>query len=209
VRLRVRHHVNPLKAELARYAGGPVAVAAGRAVELEIGCADAQFLFERAAGSPDRSYVGVEIRQPLVEDVNRRAALAGAPVQAVLCHANLHLRALLPAASVQRAYVNFPDPWFKRRHHKRRVVDDGLVRDLCWLLEPGGELFVQSDVWAVALDAMAVLERHDSALENVAGAWSFWKRGNPYGARSAREQHCEEAALAVWRIRYRRRAGAR
>ena len=50
---------------------------------------------------------------------------------------------------------------------------------------------------------MVVLER-DGRFANVAGEWSFWRGGNPYGVRSWREQNAEETGLPIWRIWYRR-----
>jgi tRNA (guanine-N7-)-methyltransferase len=199
---RVRHHVNPLKG--AFYGTRPAPVA-GDGLEVEIGCADAQFLFERAAADPSRRYVGLEIRDELVAQVNRQAQATGAPVTAVFAHANLHLEDLFAPGAVARFYVNFPDPWFKRRHHKRRVVDAALARAMASRLGAGGELLFQSDIWDVALDAMAALEA-EPGLSNRAGAWSFWRGGNPYGARSRREAWCEERGLPIWRIAYSRRA---
>ena len=67
----------------------------------------------------------------------------------------------------------------------------------------GGELFFQTDVWAIALDAMATFDS-DERFVNDSGEWSFWKQGNPYGVRSWREQNAEETGLAIWRLMYRR-----
>ena len=203
--MRKRQHVNPLHAGYQNFRGRAPELPAGRPVEIEIGCAEAQFLFERAAQDPSRTYVGLEIREVLVDDVNARAAELGAPVQAVFCHAGHHMVDLFPRGGVARVFVNFPDPWFKRRHHKRRIMDGELARDIHALLEPGGELLFQSDVWDIALDAMGVLDAADDLFVNRAGAWSFWRHGNPYGVRSWREQHCEEAGLPIWRLLYRRR----
>ncbi|WP_428268455.1 tRNA (guanine(46)-N(7))-methyltransferase TrmB [Haliangium sp.] len=200
--MRIRQHVNPLGLVFEDLHARVPELPPGCEVELEIGCADAQFLFERAARDPSRVYVGLEIREPLVDSVNRAAKAQGLPVHALFCHANLHLDQLFDPGTVTRVYLNFPDPWFKSRHRKRRMIDDGLARAVHRLLIPGGEVFIQSDVWDVALDALDVFERLDHLYENQAGAWSFWKRGNPYGARSWREQHCEEAGLPIWRIRY-------
>jgi tRNA (guanine-N7-)-methyltransferase len=202
---RRRQHVNPLGLGFERFRGARPDVPPARPVELEIGCADAQFLFERAARDPGRAYVGLEIRDQLVDEVNERAAREGTPVQAVFAHANHHLTDLFAPVSIARVFVNFPDPWFKRRHHKRRLVDDELARDIHQVLEPGGELLFQSDVWAIALDAMGVLDALDELYQNQAGPWSFWRGGNPLGARSWREQHCEEEGLRIWRLLYRRR----
>ena len=112
---------------------------------------------------------------------------------------------LFDAATMDRVYVNFPDPWFKRRHEKRRMIDDRLADGIERVLKPGGELFVQTDVWHMALDALAAIEQREDVFENAAGPWSFWKRGNPYGVRSWREQSCEKRELPIWRLLYRRR----
>ena len=75
---------------------------------------------------------------------------------------------------------------------------------LATVARPGADVFVQSDVWEIALDAMATFER-DDRFANVAGEWTFWRAGNPYGVRSWREQNAEETGLPIWRLRYHRR----
>ena len=200
--MRIRQHVNPNHLHFTRFRGERPPLD-GRTVELEIGCADAQFLFERAALDPSRLYVGLEIREDLTLLVNKKARARGVPVHAVFCQAQLHMPELFPAGSVERIYVNFPDPWFKRRHHERRMVDDSLADGIAHALRPGGELFVQSDVWDIALDGMSTFDA-DDRFENTAGDWTFWKQGNPYGVRSWREQNAEETGLPIWRIMYRR-----
>jgi tRNA (guanine-N7-)-methyltransferase len=201
--MRLRQHVNPNQVHFAQFRGERPVID-GRPVELEIGCADAQFLFERAACDPSRLYVGLEIREDLVHLVNRRARSSAAPVHAVFCQAQLHLAALFPPGAVDRVYINFPDPWFKRRHRDRRMVDEALAEGIACVSRPGAEIFVQSDVWDIALDAMATFERDDRFV-NRAGEWTFWRGGNPYGVRSWREQNAEETGLSIWRILYRRR----
>ena len=201
--MRLRQHVNPTQVHFARFRGARP-VLDGRAIEIEVGCADAQFLFERAASDPARQYVGLEIREDLVAQVNRRARSHRLPVQAVFCQAQLHMTEILPPGSVDRVYINFPDPWFKRRHHARRMVDAALADGIAVVARLGAEVFVQSDVWDIALDAMATFER-DERFANLAGEWTFWRAGNPYGVRSWREQNAEETGLTIWRIRYGRR----
>lgn len=203
--MRIRQHVNPRDAFFETFRGDKPVLDPARALEVEIGCADAQFLFERAVQDPARQYVGLEIREDLVEWVNRKARRSEAPVHAVWCHAQLHVKTIFAQGAASRVYVNFPDPWFKRRHHVRRMVDAALAEQVAYLLREGGELFVQTDVWDIALDAMTSFER-DGHFENVAGEWSFWKDGNPFGVRSWREQNAEETGLPIWRILFRRQA---
>jgi len=202
--MRSRQHVNPLGLGFERFRGAQPKIRPGWPIEVEIGCADAQFLFERARADRDGNYVGIEIRDHLVAEVNERATAQKLPVQAIFCNANHHLDAVFPSASVDRVYLNFPDPWFKRRHHKRRMVDASLVGKICEVLAPGGSVFFQSDVWEIALEALEVFETKAPTLANRGGEWAFWKCGNPFGARSWREEHCEEEELPIWRLYYDR-----
>jgi tRNA (guanine-N7-)-methyltransferase len=203
-RVRVRQHVDPRSPFYERMVVPPL-VLDGRPIELEIGCAEAVFLFERARLEPGRRYVGLEIREKLVHFVNRRARAEGAPVEAVFCHVGHHLEALVPPGAVDRAYLNFPDPWFKHRHRERRLIDPEVASGVAAVLRPGGDLLVQSDVWPIALDAMAAFDGMEDAFENRAGPWSFWRGPHPFGVRSWREAHCEAEGLPIWRILYRRR----
>jgi tRNA (guanine-N7-)-methyltransferase len=200
--VRIRQHVNPTLPHFEVFRGERPPLD-GRLVEVEIGCADAQFLFERAAIDPSRLYVGLEVREDLTILVNKKARAANVPVHAVYCQAQLHTTMLFGHGGVERIYVNFPDPWFKRAHRSRRMVDDKLADQIANVLRPGGELFVQTDVWDIAIDAMESFDA-DDRFTNAAGEWTFWKSGNPYGVRSWREQNAEETGLPIWRILYAR-----
>jgi tRNA (guanine-N7-)-methyltransferase len=203
-RVRVRHHVNPLHAAFHDRGVQALDLPRDRDVDVELGCADARFLFELAPRFPQRLFLGLEIREPLVKQVNDEAHKLGLPnLQARFCHINLDLPSLIPDGSLARVFVNFPDPWFKRRHQKRRLMNDELVEVLHRKLRPDGELFFQSDVYDLALDALAVLEDAPEKFANVHGPWSF-VRDNPYGARSLREARCEDRGLRIWRLCYRR-----
>ncbi len=200
--MRNRQHVNVHSICFMEFTGEMPRLEEGRIVELEIGCADAQFLFERAQKDPSRIYIGLEIREPLVDAVNKKAKALDLPVQAVFVHASLHLSKLFPKHSIRQCFLNFPDPCFKRRHRDRRMINEELLRQLHPLMEPDGEVLMQSDVFEVALDAMDVFERCDDLYANMLEPWSFWKGENPYGVRSWREYNCEENDMPVWRMRY-------
>ncbi len=203
--VRIRHHVNPFHLQFLDIAPDRLASPPGRDPELqvELGCADAQFLFQLARRDPLGSYVGVEIRKPHVEDVNQRANEEGLPnLRAVFAHINLDLASLFVGHRIRRFFINFPDPWFKRAHHNRRIVNPDLARTLTQLVVPGGEVFFQSDIWELAIAAMQVFET-TSGLQNTAGEWSFQKH-NPYPAMSLREERVTEDGNPIWRILYRR-----
>jgi tRNA (guanine-N7-)-methyltransferase len=200
---RIRHHVNPFHLAFLSTGAAPVPLAERGEVEVELGCADARFLFERAAARPLATCIGVEIRRDHVADVNQRAAEARlANLRAVFANISEDLDVLFPDGRLARVFINFPDPWFKRRHHKRRVMTAEVAALLHRKIAPGGELFFQSDVFDIALDAMASVEETELFF-NARGPWSFLG-ANPYDAKSLREVRCEERAIPIWRLLYRR-----
>ncbi|HXU60862.1 MAG TPA: tRNA (guanosine(46)-N7)-methyltransferase TrmB [Polyangia bacterium] len=201
---RVRQHVNPLKSDLLEIADVPrVAAAPGQPMEVELGAAEAHFLIDRATADPDTLFVGIEIRRELVEPGNADCARRGlSNVRLVFANMSVDLPRLFAPGSVRRFFLNFPDPWFKSRQHKRRVINPGLIAELAVALQPGGELYVMTDIFALALDAMAALEA-SPAYESATGGWTF-ARTNPYGAKSRRERQCEQEGARIWRLLYRR-----
>ena len=111
---------------------------------------------------------------------------------------------LFRPATVDRFHLLFPDPWFKARHHKRRVIDPWLCAVLRRQLRAGGELHVASDVFEVALEIMATIEDPSLAqlgFKNLAGPWGF-TRANPMPAESRRERTTRARGQRVWRMRY-------
>ncbi|HEY7376568.1 MAG TPA: hypothetical protein VIF57_30695 [Polyangia bacterium] len=202
--MRIRQHVNPLKSDLLDIAHVPrVEAEPGRALEVELGAAEAHFLIDRARADANAQFVGVEIRRELVEAVNAACAAVGpANVRSVFANMSVDMGRLFRDGSVGRFFLNFPDPWFKSRQHKRRVIGPGLIAEIGRALVPGGELYVQTDIFALALDAMAALEA-DDAFSSVAGAWTFL-RESPYEAKSRRERQCEAEGVRVWRLLYRK-----
>jgi tRNA (guanine-N7-)-methyltransferase len=173
-------------------------------VEVELGCADADFLFGRVSVAPDRCYVGVDIRAELVEFVNAKAAGLGLMnVRAVYANLLTDLPALFAEASIDTCHINFPDPFFKRSQHKRRFLTPELVESLGRVIRPFGTLAFQSDVFELGLEALEILERSYPRFRNALTPWSF-ARENPYGAMTRRERQCVEREQRIWRLRYTR-----
>jgi tRNA (guanine-N7-)-methyltransferase len=117
-------------------------------IEIEIGPGRGGFMFERLAADPAVRLVGLEVRLKwahLVDERLRKAGLGGRG-RVLAEDAKVALPRLRPSGSVRAVFVHFPDPWWKKRHAKRLVVGDVLLREVVRLLAPGGELFVQTDV---------------------------------------------------------------
>jgi tRNA (guanine-N7-)-methyltransferase len=201
--VRIRQHVNPLKSNFFRIPVAALDLPPGVAVEVELGSAEAFFLMDRARDDPARRYVGIEIRRELVASANAECARRGLRnVHSVFANLSVDLPRLFPLATVTRFHLNFPDPYWKARQHKRRIVCPALIRELQALLVAGGEVHVATDIFAIALDAMAELETCGGFV-SMAGPWSFM-RHSPFGARSRRERQCEDEGLHIWRLAYRR-----
>lgn len=205
---RIRHHVNPLAVQYAAPRATALAVPAHlgptAACDVELGCADAQFSRELARNHPERLVVGLDIRERVVEFARLDADAAGlGNLRLAYCNINVDLDRVLPAGSVDRFHLLFPDPWFKAKHHKRRVMEPELLVLLRTRLRRDGELHVASDIYEIALEAMAEIDGDPcSGFTNVAGAWHF-TRSNPYGACSRREVTTHRRGLRVWRLRWR------
>ena len=201
---RIRQHVNALSLGHLVSRAQRICIPSQSEVEVELGCADATFLFERCEREPHRFYVGVDIRREMVDRVNRRALAEGkAQVKGVYGNLLCDLGSLFPEATVDLCHINFPDPFFKRSQHKRRFLTQALLGDLSRILRPEGLLFFQSDVFEVALEALELLELSAPQFTNDLEPWSFMPR-NPFGACSRRERSCETRGLRIWRLLFRR-----
>jgi tRNA (guanine-N7-)-methyltransferase len=116
-------------------------------VELEVGSGKGLFLANAARANPGRNFFGVEISRKYARLAAERLAkqgIANARVWSGDAREVLTLR--IPDASLQAVHVYFPDPWWKKRHKKRRVFTDTLLAQIERTLRPGGELHVASDV---------------------------------------------------------------
>lgn len=174
------------------------------AVWLEIGFGGGEHLAAQAAARPDVGFIGVE---PFVNGVVKLLAAVGARglgnVRVLMDDARL-LLAALPDATIDRAFILFPDPWPKARHKKRRIVNPVTVAELARVVRPGGELRLATDDadyarWMLA----AVLD--DGRFDWLARTPRDWRHRPP----DALPTRYEEKALAAGRrpvfLRFRRR----
>ncbi len=114
--------------------------------EVDLGCGEGAFLLAMARRHPERNFLGVERLLGRVRKVCRTIAGQGlANARVVRIENHYAIRYLLPFDSVSVAHVGFPDPWPKRYHQPRRLVQDGFMEALHGLVVMGGELRVKTD----------------------------------------------------------------
>jgi tRNA (guanine-N7-)-methyltransferase len=171
--------------------------------ELEIGFGRGMFLIERAQAAPDSTLIGLEIKRKWAYLVAERAAKLGLHnVRVFGADARDVLMRLTPDASLARVFMHFPDPWWKKRHAKRRLNGAAMFDPIARLLAPNGELFIQTDVEDRAQGFVADLREH--------GAFDLpdddYVSENHFNARSNREKRAITDGLPVYRILARRKA---
>lgn len=206
--VRVRQHVNPLsdkfKDPVTPPDWGQIFTDPQQPLHLDIGCARGRFLHRFAPLEPSWNFLGIEIRQPLVDSANAWRDEQGlGNLHFIFCNINNSLAPLLqsfPTGVLQRVSIQFPDPWFKRRHQKRRVVQPELVQQLADGLSSGGVVFLQSDVLEVEV------EMCDRFSENphFQRQDQQWLPRNPLGVPTEREIATLHKNEPVYRAVYHR-----
>lgn len=116
-------------------------------LEVEVGSGKGMFLRSATAARPDHDFLGVEVSHKYARFSAAHLVRDGRANGVVLCGDGLRvLREFLPDASLEAVHVYFPDPWWKKRHRKRRVLNEGFLTDIGRTLRPGGSLHFWTDV---------------------------------------------------------------
>lgn len=114
-------------------------------LEIDLGCGKGTFLVEMARRFPERRFIGVERQIERVRKTGRKAAGLAVPNAVIVRAECLRLLEALPDARVDHIHLLFPDPWPKRRHHPRRLVQRPFLEAACAILKPHGLLDLVTD----------------------------------------------------------------
>ncbi|KAJ6360316.1 hypothetical protein OIU77_004341 [Salix suchowensis] len=218
--VRIRQHVNPLSSSFTVPAQVPDWKEVFRDPTLplmvDIGSGSGRFLIWLAKRNPDSgNYLGLEIRQKLVKRAEfwvKELALTN--IHFLFANAAISFRQLVLTYPGPLMLVSIlcPDPHFKKRHHKRRVVQKTLVDNIIGHLVPGGKVFFQSDVLDVAQHMRYQFDAESDALQHIDELDPSvpcdndgWLLDNPIGIRTEREIHAEFEGAKIYRRLYRKR----
>jgi tRNA (guanine-N7-)-methyltransferase len=173
-------------------------------VLLEIGFGNGGALLQMATRHPERNYLGIEVHRPGVGHLLLRLEEQGLANVRVLRQDALELlRHHLADASLDGIYLFFPDPWHKKRHHKRRIVRPEFAQLVARRLKPGGLLHLATDWEDYARHMLEVLDACP-ALHNQGGPDGFVPR--PQDRPQTRfEQRGQRLGHATWDLVYLRR----
>ncbi len=173
---------------------------------LEIGFGRGESLLALAAAHPERDYLGIEVHRPGVGSLLLRLEQNGIDNVRIVCADAAEVLARgIPPGSLERVLLWFPDPWPKKRHHKRRLVQPAFADRVAAVLQPGGCWHLATDWEDYARHMMAVLEAHP-AFTNPAGPG----RCSPRGERppTKYEQRGRRLGHGVWDLVYCTRPAA-
>ena len=170
---------------------------------LEIGFGMGQSLVAMAAAAPDSNFIGVEVHRPGVGKLLHSMEERGVDNIRVYCHDAVEvLRDCIPRASLDTVQIFFPDPWHKKKHHKRRLIQPDLVGQLVERLKPGGTLHLATDWEPYAAQMMAVLSA-TPGLANTHGDGQFAPRPE-HRPLTKFELRGERLGHGVWDLVFRR-----
>lgn len=171
-------------------------------VILEIGCGMGETTIQIASLHPETDYLGVEVHAPGVGSVLKQASERGLANLRILQHDAVEVvRHMLPQESLNGAHIFFPDPWPKKRHHKRRLIQSTFVSLLASRLKPGAYLHLATDWQEYAEQMLAVLHK-DALLENTAQGFAIRPDYRPL---TKFEQRGIKRGHGVWDLIFQRK----
>ena len=176
-------------------------------VELEVGSGKGLFLSSAAAAAPDRNFLGIEIAHGYARLIAGKLAAAGL-TNARIIHgdAGFLVGSLLPDACLAGMHVYFPDPWWKARHRKRRVLSEPFLLQAGRVLAPGAVLHVWTDVEEYFLEAMAAARA--TGLFGEPGVERPAEPAHDLDYRTHFERRTLLAGMPVWRAALERSPAA-
>ncbi len=139
---------------------------------LEIGFGMGETTAAIAAAHPENDYLGIEVHTPGVGSLLKLIGERGLANLRLIQHDAVDvLRNMIPPASLDGAHIFFPDPWPKKRHHKRRLVQTDFAALLASRLKPGGYLHLATD-WQEYAEQMLAVLCAEPQLENTAAGYA-------------------------------------
>ncbi len=173
-------------------------------VYMEIGCGNGEALLQMAAANSDCNYLGIEVHRPGVGHLLLRIEELGLSNIRVFRHDAMEvIKQGIAPGSLAGVYLFFPDPWHKKRHHKRRIVRPVFIKDVARILKPEGTFHAATDWEDYALQMMHLLTAATGEFSNCAGHGSFAPR--PEERPLTRfEQRGKRLGHGVWDLIFRR-----
>lgn len=176
---------------------------------VEIGFGNGENLLALAVANPDRQFLGIEVHRAGVGHLLLCAAQAEIENLRVVCDDAVEIfEHAIPPDSLDRVLVLFPDPWHKKRHHKRRLIQPDFVKLVVSRLRIGGVLHLATD-WQPYAEHMRTVLDAERALRNLANDPSGYVPRPAWRALTRFERRGHRLGHGVWDLAYERDTEAR
>lgn len=168
---------------------------------LEIGFGMGEVLAEMALNHPEQDYLGIEVHRPGVGRLLAKLEEQGNTNVRVFCHDAVEiLQTRIADGSFDRVLLFFPDPWHKKRHHKRRIVRPEYVEMIRTKLKPGGVFHMATD-WQEYAEWMMKVMTAAEGFENLAGVGQYSQRPD-YRPVTKFERRGQRLGHGVWDLMF-------
>ena len=128
-------------------------------LEIEVGSGKGLFLLAAASARPEHNFLGIELAERYARFAAARLARANLPnARMIRGDAVRIFQEILPDQCAAAVHVYFPDPWWKKRHRKRRVMAEGFLRNVQRVLQPNGQLHFWTDVEEYFIESLQLLQ---------------------------------------------------
>lgn len=164
---------------------------------IEIGFGNGDSLAQMATANPDKNFIGIEVHRPGVGHLMMQLEQNGINNVRIYCHDAMEIiEQKIADNSLDAMYLFFPDPWPKKKHHKRRIVRPGFVDLIVKKLKPGGYFHAATDWEHYAHAMLELLSAHDG-LNNASPSNSYCERPD-YRLLTKFEQRGIRLGHGVW-----------
>ena len=172
------------------------------AITLEVGFGNGNSLVQQAASNPQNNYLGIEVHRPGIGRLLHLAGNAGITNVRVINHDAVEVLQLqIPDQSLDCVQLFFPDPWHKKRHHKRRIVKAEFIQLIHQKLKPGGQFHLATDWQDYAEHMLAEMEQA-KGFSNTSGKGNYAE--NTDRPLTKFEQRGQRLGHGIWDLIYRK-----
>jgi len=206
----MRQHVNPLNNNFDKYERIPTLIEMFNDSELnlhlDIGCAAGEFLFDCALVNTNWNYLGIEIREKLVKTAQfkvREKEIKN--LYFIFGNANKILndvQSKFILNTLKSISFNFPDPWFKKRHYKRRVIQSDFISTLSNSIKKGALIFIKTDVYELFKYMDFTLSSNSNLKKIDKNDFNYSKSFNPNGIKTNREKYVIQSEIDIFESIY-------
>ena len=209
----MRQHVNPLSKYFQEVESIPkidqIFKYPNLPTHLDIGCASGNFLFQLAEQNKNWNYLGIEIREKLI--INAKSKLEDKDINNlyfIFGNADNLIKNWIfqfPEENLKSASINFPDPWFKKKHHKRRIIQTKFLNRLSLIMSKDSLLFIKSDVEELhqymnfVISSTLIFEKVKNKKVNYEETY------NPSKIKTEREKYAISKKLLIYETIYKKK----